>query len=837
MAKPGKIWRVVPARDELAARLARNLGVSPVVAQVLVNRGISDEAEARLFLRGGRETLPDPFLMLGMEAAVVRIRAAVDAGEKITVYGDYDVDGVTATALLYRVLTRLGGAVDYYIPERQNEGYGLNATALEMLYQSGTRLLVTVDCGISAAAEVAALAGRMDIIVTDHHQPPEVLPPALAVLNPKQRGCPYPEKNLAGVGVAFKLCQGLWRRYKDDEAGLDGYLDLVAVGTVADIVPLTGENRVLVKLGLSQLAVTANVGLRAIMSVAGLPADKMDTGRVGFGIAPRLNAAGRLGHAAAGVELLITDDSARAAELATELDAENSRRQAVEKELLAAAEGVLAGADPAAQKVLVLAGENWHSGVIGIVASRLVDRYYRPVVMISVRDGIGKGSCRSIPGFDIYRALEQCADLLVQFGGHQFAAGLTIEAANIDALRDRLSDIAAATLTAADYQPVLDIDACVALSEIDAAFLQQLAALAPHGTGNPSPVFVCEELAVTEVRPVGQEGRHLKLRVRRERVNGDVIGWDLGGLAARLDGDATIDLAFVPEFNEWRGQRTIQLKANDVRVRPTAPEQVRLIDARGEDKEAYLAKVLPDSLKTLVVVNDRREAVLLARRLSRLSAAVAGVGCWHPAMGAGREGRLRRRFAAGGLQVLVAAGDYGGEDDGIADIIFYKPPLTKAVLGAYCRLAAAQSGPVGLHFAYGAADRRDSGALVEELFPDRKQVGWVYLTLRETAGPDGRVSLPPRLLGRAVAARSGRVASPAGVEACVAVLAEIGLARYDGTNAGKIVMSPVPDRKLDLECSAAFRAGVAARREYAAFVARLLGSPLTELWKLATDGE
>ncbi len=835
MARPDKLWRIGPECTEQVARLARGLGVSPVVAQVLVNRGVCDEDTARLFLHGGREALPDPYLLLGMERAVARIGAALTAGEKITVYGDYDVDGVTATALLCRVFERLGGAVDYYIPERQNEGYGLNAAALESLCLAGTRLVVTVDCGISASAEIAAMAGRMDIVVTDHHQPPETLPPAHAVLNPKQIGCTYPEKNLAGVGVAFKLCQALWRHFKVDGAELYDYLDLVAVGTIADIVPLTGENRLLVKLGLARLAATDNIGLQALMKAAGLPADKIDTGRVGFGIAPRLNAAGRLSHAAAGVELLITGDSARAAELAAELDAENNRRQTVEKQLLTAAEEMLAGDDPGSRKVLVLAGGDWHPGVIGIVASRLLDRYYRPVVMISVRDGIGKGSCRSIPGFDIYRALEQCADLLIQFGGHQYAAGLTVEAAKIDLLRDRLNAIAAATLTAEDYQPVLNIDSRVALAEIDTALLQQLAALAPHGAGNPSPVFVCEELAVTGVRPVGQEGRHLKLRVRRERANGDVIGWNLGGLAARLEGDATIDLAFVPEFNEWQGQTSIQLKAHDVRVRTTVPEHVSLIDARGQDGEEYLAQLLRSSPKAIIAVNDRPAAVTLADRLRKLPETVGHVGCWYPAMGARRERRLRERYAAGVVRVLVAAGYYGG-DDGIADIVLYKPPLTKALLGAYCRLAAASGGPVAMHFAYGSGDGCEDGAVLEKLYPDRQQVGWVYLTLRETAGADGSVSLPLRLLARAVAARSGKTARLESLAASIAVLIEIGLAKREESMANKLILSPVPDRKLDIENSAAFRAGIAARREFAALNARLMRSPLTDLWKMATGG-
>jgi single-stranded-DNA-specific exonuclease len=836
MARPEKKWRVALPCAELAARLAGILDVSPVVAQVLLNRGIGDEGEARQFLHGGAETLVDPFLMLGMGTAVDRVAAAIAGGEKITVYGDYDVDGVTATALLYRVLTRLGGAVDYYIPERQSEGYGLNAAALEALYESGTRLVVTVDCGISATAEVAAMAGRMDIVVTDHHHPPDVLPPALAVLNPRQPGCPYPDKNLAGVGVAFKLCQALWQRLRGGGEPFTGYLELVAVGTVADIVSLTGENRVLVKLGLQRLAVTDNPGLLALMKVAGLAADKLDTGRVGYIIAPRLNAAGRLGHAAAGVELLITEDGDRAAALAAELDAENARRQAVEKELLAAAERLLAGTDPVEQNVLVLAGEDWHPGVIGIVASRLLDRYYRPVVMISVRDGVGKGSCRSIPGFDIYHALEDCADLLIQFGGHQLAAGLTVEAANVDKLRERLNALAANVLTAEDYLPVLNIDSRVALAEIDAALLQQLACLAPHGQGNPNPAFVCERLAVTGVRPVGQEGRHLKLRVTQEGASGEVIGWDMGGLAANLTGDATIDLAFAPEFNDWQGQRNIQLKAHDVHVRQAAPGHVRLVDARGQDKRAYAAQVSTAGAKTLVFVNDRREALQLARHLRQGPGAQATVGCWHQAMSAGRQRRRREEFAAGRVKVLVAAGEYGGDDRDIAAIVIGGLPPSREALAGCCRRATAQDGPVSVHFAYGAADMRANGPLLEALFPDRTAVGWVYVALKEAAGQDGGVALPLRALVRATTRRSGKAASPEGVAACLQVLAELGLVCRDEAS-GKIRLSPAPAKKLALEQSATYRAGVAARQRHASFAAQLLRAPLAELWKSASDGE
>lgn len=818
MAKPAKVWRVVPPCADLAAELGKELDISPVVAQVLVNRGVADADAALRFLNGGVEALPDPRLMLGMDRAVERIGAAIAGGEKITVYGDYDVDGVTATSLLYRLLGRLGGVADYYIPERQSEGYGLNAAALEALQRAGTRLVITVDCGISAAAEVAALAGRMDIIVTDHHQPPAVLPPALAILNPKQPGCPYPDKNLAGVGVAFKLAQALWLKYGGG-VPLADYLDLVATGTIADIVPLTGENRVLVKLGLATLASGGNPGLKALAKAAGLADGKVDAGRVGFGIAPRLNAAGRLGHAAAGVELLVTDDDARAAELAAELDRENGRRQAVEKELLAAAEAQAAGMDTAAAKVLVLAGEDWHPGVIGIVASRMVDRYYRPTVMISVKDGIGKGSCRSIPGFDIYSALSRCADLLIQFGGHQQAAGLTIDAANIDRLRERLSEIAAATLTADDYRPVLNIDCRVALDEIDAAFLQQLACLAPHGMGNPSPVFVCEDLAVSGVKPVGQEGRHLKLRVRRQRASGDVIGWDMGGLAGRLGG-GPIDLAFAPEFNEWQGQRSIQLKAHDVRLHPVgaeegytapaAPEKVKLADARGKDKEACLAAVLAAGGRTLITVNDRREAAKLTRR-------------------------LRRDFPAGGRRFLVAAGNCAGAAIGFDTVVLYSLPPTLADLAARRRLAAAQAGSVALHFAYGPADVPDAERYLDVICPDRTAVGWVYLAMKQAAGADGAVALSDRQLARAAARLGGQPVALPTVAAGLVVLRELGLvASGDGARPRLL---PAPARKLALEESPAFAAGLRARQEFPALARQLVRAPLPQLWKLAADGE
>ncbi len=587
MSKLRKLWRLLPANHNLQQQLSDKLAIPGVIAQVLINRGVADEDTAREFLYGGADNLGNPYCLKDMEKAVKRIIQAIRKKEKITIYGDYDVDGITASALIYKVLKQLGADVEYYIPDRQSEGYGLNDAALESLWQNGTKLLLTVDCGISSITEVERVQGKLDVIITDHHQPPERLPSAYAIINPKQQDCSYPDKYLAGVGVAFKLCQALWQNCYGQDAKFLEYLDIVAIGTVADIVPLIGENRILVKLGLNELAATANIGLRALMTECGLITGndkpiKVDTGKIGFLLAPRLNAAGRISQAVAGVELLITSDESRAQQIAKALDEENSYRQSVEKEILTLAEEFLLNIDLDKQKVLVLSGEDWHSGVIGIVASRLVDKYYRPVVIISIHDGVGKGSCRSIAGFDIYKALSQCSDLLTQFGGHHQAAGLSILPENIEKLRDRLNSIANNNLTDEDYIPKLNIDSLIPLGEINASFLEQLACLAPHGMGNPNPLFACRDLIIDDMRSIGQEGKHLKLRVRRETASGDVIAWQMGGLVESIQRNNSVDIAFFPEFNEWQGKRNIQLKAHDVRqtcdiLDRTAVGQVYLI--------------------------------------------------------------------------------------------------------------------------------------------------------------------------------------------------------------------------------------------------------------------
>lgn len=566
MAYQPKLWRLVPADSELAKRLSAKLGIAEPIAQLLINRGITSENTAWGFLNDSLVNLNDPFLMKDMQRSVDRIKGAIKSKEKITVYGDYDVDGITSTALLYLVLKKFGATVDYYIPERQSEGYGLNTTAIENIYHTGTSLLITVDCGISAFDEIKAFCGMLDIIVSDHHQPPEPLPDAYAILNPKCPDCRYPDKQLAGVGVAFKLCQALCRTIEGAEDSLYGHLDLVALGTIADIVPLIDENRILVKEGLKQAARTTNIGLKALFDICGIKESRIDAGKIGYMVAPRLNAVGRISNAANAIELLITNDETTAANLARHLDHENMQRQVVEKEILAAAEKLLAGINIEQERVLVLSGAGWHPGIIGIVASRLVDRYYRPVIIISEQEGLGKGSCRSIPGFDMYEALSACSDILIKYGGHRMAAGLTLQCDKISELRQRLSLFACQKLKDDDYVPVINIDAVVALDEINSAFIEELSCLSPYGMGNPSPTFVSKGTSLESIHKVGQEGRHLKLTVRQGHSTKDVISWEMGCLADAITSKSSVDLVFIPEFNEWQGRKTIQLRAYDIKA-------------------------------------------------------------------------------------------------------------------------------------------------------------------------------------------------------------------------------------------------------------------------------
>ncbi|MBE3098869.1 MAG: single-stranded-DNA-specific exonuclease RecJ [Planctomycetes bacterium] len=565
------IWEHLACDAAHAAGLASDLGVQPVIARLLCLRGLDEPEAAARFLRPSLDHLHDPFRLSGMAAAVDRLLGAVARRERIAIHGDYDVDGITATVILRRTLELLGGDVVHFIPERIRDGYGLQTEAVDRLHAGGAAVIVTVDCGIRGndAARRARDLG-VDLIITDHHEPDPALPPALAVINPKRGDCSYPDKDLAGVGVALKLVHALCRR-TGHENWLPGCVKMAAIGTLADVVPLVGENRVIAKLGLEMLSRGPHkVGLRALLEACGLSGRAIDSYHVAFMLAPRVNAAGRMSTPEIAMRLLLASDEAMASEareLAAQLNHENLRRQQEEQEILSQARR-LVESDPAigARAVLVVAGEGWHRGVIGIVASRLVDAFFRPVIVLSIEDGVAHGSCRSIPSFDILAALERCGGHLNRFGGHRQAAGLTIDAARIPAFREAVVQCAEDMLGPDDLRPRLRIDSRLAFGEITARMVEQVASLEPFGIGNPRPVFHAAGVQVVD-GPRRLKDRHLKMALRQGSRTFRAVAWRAGDREPFFqEHRSSLDVAFSLVQSEYNGQVAVEFSVTDARA-------------------------------------------------------------------------------------------------------------------------------------------------------------------------------------------------------------------------------------------------------------------------------
>lgn len=578
-----KRWRLAPQDVPASRRLAEELRVPYVLAQLLVNRGVTETASARRFLGGALSELHDPEQLPGVPAAAQFLHAAVKAGKRICVYGDYDVDGLTGATLLWRCLKLAGAQAEYYVPERLEEGYGLSAAALERFKEEGFDVVVTVDCGITAVAEAQrAKELGLELIITDHHEMKAELPEARALVHPRLPGSAYPFKELCGCGVAFKLAWALSQQFSQARKVSDAFrqfllesVALVALGTVADVVPLVDENRLFVRFGLKSLREAPSLGLRALLAAAGLQdAEKLDAEHIGFTLAPRLNAAGRLGAARLAIELLGTTNEARAHELARWLNEQNEARQSVERKIAhAAREQVEALGDLENHPVLALFDESWHAGVIGVVASRLVDRYARPVLMISGKEDPRQGSGRSIEGFPLHEALAACGGHLVSHGGHAMAAGFKIEARRLDAFRAALNAFAAARGRAMPKQHTLPIDAEIPLSSLTPGLLRGLDALHPHGAGNRKPLFLTGDLQLQgEPKKVGGGERHLSFRVRQG--GGASFKAIAFGMAERaeelLSGGGRCCLVYCPKRNTWNGYTSIDLEVQDFQAGPAA---------------------------------------------------------------------------------------------------------------------------------------------------------------------------------------------------------------------------------------------------------------------------
>ena len=558
-------WVLHPRHAPDRARaIASALGAPPAFGHVLVNRGVETLEAAQRFLDPSLDQLHDPFLLMDLDRAVERVQRAIRDGERILVQGDYDVDGITSTFVLLSTLRELGGRAEYRIPHRTRDGYGLSAGAVDEAARLGSTLIVTVDCGITAfeAVERGRALG-IDTVVTDHHEPGARLPAAIAVVNPRRTDCAYPFKSLAGVGVTFKLAQALFGVSGRPQQAF-GFLDVVALGTIADVVPLVGENRILARLGLERLDGTERPGLRALIEVAGLSGKRITGGHVAFVLAPRMNAAGRMGNAEQSLHLLLARDRGEGLACAESLEEDNLRRREFDERVaLEASERVRTELGWPECSSILLWSETWHPGVLGIVASRLVERFHRPTVLVALEGSRGRGSGRSVSGLDLTRVLDGCSDLLEAYGGHAFAAGLTVTRERLPALRERLEQLVRERLVPDDYVSKLEIDADLTLQECDLDLIHWLERAAPHGLDNPEPVFRTQEAIVESVQRVGG-GRHLRLWVRDATGVREAIGFGLGEQAGGIAKARRCALAFIPERNDWMGETRIQLRLREV---------------------------------------------------------------------------------------------------------------------------------------------------------------------------------------------------------------------------------------------------------------------------------
>jgi single-stranded-DNA-specific exonuclease len=812
VAEPIKAYRAEPYDYAEARALAEELGVSAPVAITLVRRGYRTAAQARSFLAADESH--DPFDFASMEAVVARVREAVGAGERITVHGDFDVDGVCATAILVGALRQLGGAdCDWLIPDRIADGYGLTAGNVEKLAARGTKLLVTVDCGITSVEEVA-LARRlgMDVIVTDHHQPGDALPDC-PILHPSLDG--YPFSDLCGTAVSWKLATAL----RGDEGERD--LDLVALATVADVVPLVGENRSLVRRGLEAIRRMERTGLRALVEAAKCEPTQMDEGDLAFRLAPRINAAGRLYRADAGVELFLTEDEERAKEIAAELSRANGERREAERRVDAAAEAARRELPDALREApaLVLAGEGWHPGVIGIVASRLAERHHRPAIVISLDgEGGGRGSGRSIPGFDLLAGLEACAEHLIGFGGHRAAAGLELHAKQLDAFREAFTAHAAAVLGPDDLRRTERIDAMVGGADLGLELAEELGRLAPFGMGNPGVRLLVPAATVRDVRPMGQEGRHARFNLHSgaHRARGVVFGRSRLG----VDEDAPVDAAVRLELNHWNGSveprivlrelypHEAGLAQDDEAIGASEPSQ-----ETADWWERFETELAADPSGVHVVAcgpmgDKQRPEGLTGRIECKVTGSAAAVLAELASSGASTIGFVAdapRRAHLVKTGARIAEYDELERDPGLsrgfAHVVLVDPPSSAQLEAlAVAGVADGTVGPGYLHRAWGELEVRFAMRALESRLAGRLTLIGVYRDLRDAGASLHGEELRQALRGSGPLPRSAEAAAR-----CFRVLAELRLVQ-GSPNRGEGSVGVVSSEGTELQRSEAYRA-------------------------------
>lgn len=557
-----KKWEFYNSDEKLVDEICEKYNLNKVIGKIIVNRHVVNDEDVRIFITPTRDDFHDPFLFTGMDIAVERIIEAINNKEKILIYGDYDVDGITSTTVLKKYLMDRGIPVDTYIPNRLHEGYGLNKNAIDTIKERNIDLIITVDCGISAIEEVDyAVSLGMDVIVTDHHEVGEKLPNALAVIDAKRKDNTYPFRSLAGVGVVFKLIQALSIKLEIKPEEYLKYLDLVCVGTISDIVPLEGENRTIAKLGLMLIKVTRNLGLRELIKSSGYK--EIDSNTISFGVAPRINACGRMGHEEEALKLFLAEDLESATKITKELNEYNTLRQSTEKAIYEEAVQEIDRNHLDEKNSIVLGGKGWHHGVIGIVSSKVTDKYYKPSILLSFEDDMAKGSGRSVPGFDLYEGLTKCEDLLEKYGGHSMAVGLTLKKENLEKFKERFEQIAKEK-NIKELVPIIYIDDELKLKDINMELVKSLSILEPFGEANKVPLFLIRNLKIDSIRALS-EGRHLKLTLRDENFVINAIGFELGYLAEEYRIGDRIDVVGTLEINSFNGFSSIQINMKDIR--------------------------------------------------------------------------------------------------------------------------------------------------------------------------------------------------------------------------------------------------------------------------------
>ncbi|MDE0400943.1 MAG: single-stranded-DNA-specific exonuclease RecJ [Candidatus Poribacteria bacterium] len=839
---PRKKWRFRNADLDSSLALASEAGVSPFAAQLLINRKIKTAAEARAYLYPTFDELHSPFELADMDKAVERIHTAISRGEKICIYGDYDTDGTTATALLLNTFRQMDVPADYYIPSRFDEGYGLSEDAIKKIHEKNdAKLIITVDCGITSVKEVA-LANQlgMDVIVTDHHQPEQEQPPAHALISPKISGNEYPYIELAGVGLAFKLAQGLI----DDRRFLESLLDLVALGTVVDMASLTGENRILSRLGLAELDKRERPGIHALCEAAGHKIDTpLDGYALSFKLGPRINAAGRMDTAHKVVELLTTDAEDVATRIASQLNQANRDRQDLEKHIQDQAAELIEKEVDDGTVGIVVASDKWDEkaqGVVGIVAARLMQTYYKPAIVLAINGDEATGSGRCIEGMNLADSLVACTDLLVKHGGHAAAAGLTIKTRNIPKFKDAFNEFASKHLTAEALQPKLNLEFETHLSLLTLDTLKELEKFEPFGQENPSPLFGKRRVKVVDGTPrtMGQDGSHLKIFVSDSGVKHCAIAWGAGDKLVTFNRpNVSLDVAFSPQINEWQGTQSVQLILKDWEVHAEGRDMswdvfprlddesaVKIADRRNTQKKNYLLKLLEREESCIIYVRDEEMLDFLLTKL--LPESLEGIAAHDETTSREAEAALLKQLARGELRTIASSSSLSSHEafPFVKHVVFCHLTQSPDLFFKRCVPAFATQETSYLHLIYGDTDGTEMRNWVNKKYPEKAELQQLYGGIRKAIQSNGAE-------GYAEAAMlNGTLGAPSTVETGLAIFEELEFIERYGASGHRLVKLR-PAQKSDLSRSRTYLRGEWIKKTSPSFIEFQLKENIESMWE------